>query len=423
MSKDWVLLGLGFSLAFVSGFLLAMAETSLGALRRWQLRSLIAHPSSDKAFFRKVFEQRESYLAVFVLGNALSIGLFILCGLWMIIRFQWAPEYVFAGLFVFILFFTEVLPKALVVGDPALWAIRLQKFLIWNNRLLGPLTRMLMGLNQRLFLVRLPKSVKLQSSTSDEDIEQLLELASQKGSISIGEKEMINAIINLDHQTAGDVMNPRLEIDGVDVAADVESMILAARDYKHRRLILYRQNKEHIIGFINTRNLLLTGSLESAFEVPSYVPDSMNLLKLFLSLQRQRRGMAVVLDEFGTLSGIITMEDILEEIVGNIQSEGRPDEKLIKPLGQGRWLVRGNARVEDFQESCGTIRPSDEVDTMAGLFLLRNQLIPSVGDSISYGNYLFTVTQADDKRIIEMEVRQRKRQAQNPLNLLTSPKK
>jgi CBS domain containing-hemolysin-like protein len=419
MTNEWVLLGLAISVAFISGFLLAMAETSLSSLRRWQLRSILAHPDANRPFFEKVLEAREPVLAVFVLGNAISIGILILCGLWMMLRLQWAPEYVFAGLFVFLLFFTEVLPKSIVLSDPARWAMRLQHFLIWNNRILGPPTSLLMMINQRLFLRWLRVPVRNHPAVNDGDIEQLLELASQKGSIGIGEKEIISAIINLDRQTAGDVMNPRLEIDGVEVGDDLDSMIEAARKFKHRRLILYRQNKEHIAGFINTRALLLTREIESAFEVPSYVPDSMNLLKLFVSLQRQRRGIAVVLDEFGTPSGIITMEDILEEVVGNIQSEGRPDEQLIKVMGNGRWLVRGNARIEDFQESCAKIKASEEVDTMAGLFLLQYQLIPKVGDSIVYGGFTFTILQADEKRIIEMEVQRRRKASPHPLNRLT----
>lgn len=421
MIIEWVLVGFVLLITFVSGFLLAMAETSLSSLRRWQLRSILTHAKANREFFEKVLDSRESILAVFVVGNALSIGVAILCGLWMIVRPEWQPEWVFIGLFLFLLFFMEVLPKAIVVSNPAQWAIRLQPFLILNNRLLGPLTRQLLKWCDRWVLARLPQSARIQTSISDGDIQQLLELASQKGSIGVGEKEIISAIINLDHATAGDIMNPRLELDGVEVSTHIDEITDAARRFKHRRLVLYRQNKEHIVGFLNVRTFLLTRNLEAAFEVPSYVPDSMNLLKLFVSLQKQRRGIAVVLDEFGTPAGIITMEDILEEIVGNIQSEGRPDELLIKALGPNRWLVRGNARIEDFQDSFAPIKSNDEVDTMAGLFLLKFQLIPSVGDSISYAGFVFTVTQADEKRILEMEVHHRKKSAHqnNPLNRLT----
>lgn len=419
MIQEWVLFSLALVSAVSGGFLFAMAETCFSSLRRWQVRSIIAHPKSDGLHFEKFLASREKVLAVFVLGNALSTGIFILCGLWLLLRLEWSPEWLFLGLFLFILFVTEVLPKSLVVANPAQWAIRLQQFYIWSNRFFGPLASFLLLINQKVFLTRLPKSVKSQQSVNDNDVQQLLEIASQKGAIGVGEREIIKEIISLDHQTAGDIMNPRLELDGIEITDSPDEMVESARKHRHRRLILFRQNKEHIVGFLNTRNFLLTGNLESAFEVPSYVPDSMNLLTLFVSLQKQKRGIAVVLDEFGTPAGIITMEDILEEVVGNIQSEGRPDEQLIKQISPGRWLVKGNARIEDFQTQFAPMKGNDDVDTLAGLFLISHQVIPNLGDSVQHGNYTFVVTQVDEKRILEMEISSNRKPGTSPLNRLT----
>ncbi len=419
MIQEWTLFVVSFVLAVAGGFLFAMAETSFSALRRWQIRSIMVHPKSQAGKFQQLLSCREAVLAVFVLGNALCNGVFILCGLWIMIKLSWAPELVFLGQFLFILFITEVLPKALVVSNPTRWALRLQSFFIWSDTLIGPLTRLLLRVNDKIFFSRLPREVKSQQSVSDDDVEQLLEIASQKGAVGNVEKEMIHAIITLDNQTADDAMNPRLELDGVEVTSSPEEMLAEARRQRHRRLILYKQNKEHIIGFLNTRTYLLTQNLEEAFEVPSYVPESINLLTLFVSLQKQRRGIAVVLDEFGSPSGIITMEDILEEIVGNIQSEGRPDEKLIKTVAPGHWVVKGNARVEDFQESYAPINENDDVDTLGGLFLSVHQVIPKPGDSVQYGPYQFKILQADEKRILEMEISNKKKIADHPLNKYT----
>lgn len=420
MIQEWLLFGVSLVFAVAGGFLFAMAETSFSALRRWQIRSIIVHPDSNTEKFRQLLSNREAVLAVFVLGNALSNGVFILCGLWIVIKLSLAPELVFIAQFLFILLVTEVLPKALVVSNPAHWALRLQSFFIWSYNVMAPLTTFLLRINDKLFFSRLPREVKSQQPVSDDDIEQLLEIASHKGAIGNLEKEIIHAIITLDNQTADDAMNPRLELDGVEVTATPDEMLAAARKHRHRRLILYRQNKEHIVGFLNTRTYLLTRNLEEAFEVPSYVPESINLLTLFVSLQKQRRGIAVVLDEFGSPSGIITMEDILEEIVGNIQSEGRADEKLIKIISPGHWVVKGNARVEDFQESYASIKENDEIDTLGGLFLSVHQVIPKPGDTIQYGPYHFKILQVDEKRILEMEIWNKKKVVSHPLNKYTS---
>lgn len=414
--NEWFLFVSALVLAVGGGFFFSMAETAFSALRRWQIRSIASHEGVVSDKFRKLLSDRDGVLASFVLGNALCHGIFILCGLWIIIRLQWSPEYVFLAQFLFILFVTEVFPKSLVVSSPARWALRLQRLIVFSQALLGPITWALLRVNKLLFLKRVPESVKTLTSLTDNDIRQLLEVASHKGAIGIGEKEIISAIIDLDHQTADDVMNPRLELDGVEVTSSTDEILNAARTFRHRRLILFRQNIEHIVGFLNCRTYLLTQNLEASFEVPSYVPESINLLSLFLSLQKQRRGIAVVLDEFGTPSGIITMEDILEEIVGNIKSEGRPDEQYIKFISPGHWIVKGNARIEDFQDSFAPIASNDEVDTLAGLFLLEYQMIPKPGDSIQIGSFQFTILQADQKRILEMEIKSKRKLSPHPLN-------
>ena len=126
----------------------------------------------------------------------------------------------------------------------------------------------------------------------------------------------------------------------------------AAKRFRHRRLPIYDETPDTIVGILNTRALLLDPGIDlaDAIEFPSFVPETMNLLQLFQSLQKQQRGLAVVLDEFGGTAGIVTMEDILGQIVGKIRGEARqPEGFVMEKLTPGRWRVNGTLRLDDFR--------------------------------------------------------------------------
>ena len=133
--------------------------------------------------------------------------------------------------------------------------------------------------------------------------------------------------------------------------ASVEEMIAAAKKFKHRRLPIYDETPDTIVGVLNTRALLLDPKTDLAdvIEFPSFVPETMNLLRLFQSLQKQHRGLAVVLDEFGGVAGIVTMEDILVLLVGKIRAATPAEGFIMEELGPGAWRVNGLMRLEDFR--------------------------------------------------------------------------
>src|SRR5262249_49366657 len=159
------------------------------------------------------------------------------------------------------------------------------------------------------------------------------------------------------------VMKPRSQMAAISDDLTLEEMIAAARKYKHRRLPIYDETPDTIVGILNTRALLLDPQLDvaDAIELPSFVPEAMNLLQLLKSLHRQKRGLAIVMDEYGGTAGIVTMEDILEEMIGTIRTETEPDGFVIEKLGPGRWRVSGALRVDDFRREYPSLGEPAEV--------------------------------------------------------------
>jgi CBS domain containing-hemolysin-like protein len=241
---------------------------------------------------------------------------------------------------------------------------------------------------------------------SDAEYQELLETAFQQGALAAGEKEIILQIIRLDRRQARDVMKGRTQMVCIPDDLSVEEMIAAARRARHRRLPVYDETPDNIVGVLNTHALLLAPDqdLDNVFEFPSFVPESMNLLQLLKSLQRQRRGVAIVRDEFGGTAGIVTIEDILAEVVGEIHHEHEPEQAVLENLGPGRWRAGGAVRLDNFRREYPPLGETPGVETMSGLALHHFQVVPLPGESVVAGGLRLTVQAADERRIRELLV-------------------
>ena len=180
------------------------------------------------------------------------------------------------------------------------------------------------------------------------------------------------------------------------ISLSVKEMLAAARQHKHRRLPMYDETPDTIVGILNTRALLLDPQIDlaDAIEFPSFVPETMNLLQLFKSLQRQQRGLAIVLDEFGGTAGIVTMEDILESLIGKIRSEEESESVVMEKLGPDRWRVAGTLRLDDFRREYPPLGDVPEVETMGGLLMDLLEVVPNPGDSATFRGLKLTAQAA-----------------------------
>jgi CBS domain containing-hemolysin-like protein len=211
------------------------------------------------------------------------------------------------------------------------------------QELTGWFQRLVQRFNVWLLNVVMPKSIRPWTGVTDEEYQELIELAYQQGTLAKSEKEIILQIISLDRKTARDVMRPRSQMAVISDDLSVEEMIAAARQFRHHRLPMYDETPDTIVGVLNARALLLDPQVDlaEAIEFPSFVPESMNLLALLKSLERQQRGLAIVLDEFGATAGLVTIEDILQEVVGKVRSETHDSSFVFEKLGPNKWRVSG----------------------------------------------------------------------------------
>lgn len=409
MGLHGVLLWSGLLGCAGASFFFALAETALFSLGKRRAQQL--GESRQGRHVMRLLEQPSDLLATIVLGNTMANSCLVTLALWPALNGSWNPVRTLAGVLVFILVCCEVLPKTLAVRAPQRWALRVAVPMVWLQNATRWFQRLSQSLNSKLLDLVIPASVKPSRTTTDEDYQELLEMAYQQGTLASSEKEIILQIISLDRKTARDVMQPRATMASISDELSIEEMVEAARKFKHVRLPIYDETPDTIVGILNTRILLLDPeiNLENAIEFPSFVPDTMNLLQLLKSLQRQHRGMAIVLDEYGGTAGLVTLEDILEEVVGEIRHEGEPTGFLMEQLEEGKWRVNGIMRLNDFSRECPQLGDVQEVDTVGGLVIARMEVVPHAGQSTVFRGLRLTASVVEDRRVLEVMVERLKK--------------
>lgn len=390
-----------------ASFFFALAESALFALGKWRARQLAEQ--SEGEIVLRLLKRPSELLATIVLGNTIANGCMVALILWPALRGQWpatATALAVLGVTLLILVGCEIVPKTLAVRSPEQWSLRVARPLLHLQGMTGWLQRLVQRFNNWLLHVLVPRVAQRQTSMTEVEYQELVELAYHQGTLAKSEKEIILQIISLDQKTAKDVMKPRSQMAAISDELTVEEMIAAARKYRHHRLPIYDETPDTIVGILNTRTLLLDPQMDlaEAIEFPSFVPESMNLMQLLKSLGRQQRGLAMVLDEFGGTAGLVTIEDILEAVVGEIRSEGEAEGFVMEKLGQGRWRVNGTMWLDDFRREYSDLGEVPEVDTMGGLMVTQMEVVPAVGQSIFFRGLKMTAHVVDDRRVRELIV-------------------
>jgi putative hemolysin len=274
-----------------ASFFFALAETSLFALGKWRARQLAEILPGKGAGVLRLLEKPAELLATISLGNALANNAIVVLGLWPVWVEQWNLWPTLGLILSLILIVGEILPKTLAVRAPERWAVRIAPMMLLIEGVSGWFQRWVELFNSWLLNVVLTKSHRPQSGISDEEYQELLEMAYQQGTLAQSEKEIILQIISLDRKTAKDVMKPRSQMKVISDELSVEEMLAEARRCRHRRLPIFdevpdeeretgEEAPETIVGVLNARKLLLEPeiNLEEVIEPPSFVPESMNVL-------------------------------------------------------------------------------------------------------------------------------------------------
>jgi putative hemolysin len=391
-----------------ASFFFALAETALFSLSQWQVRQLAERRPGAGKIVAQLLERPQDLLATLALGHTFANAAMLVVALRLVFEAHWTLALTMLALLALALVGCELLPKTLAVRRPERWALRVAWLLLGFETVTKPLHRLAQRFNTAILKIVAPQAAPaaVTGALTDAEYQELLDMAWHQGTLEEAEKEIILQIISLDQRAARDVMRPRAGMACISDDASVEEMIAAAKKFRHRRLPMYDETPDTIVGILNTRALLLDPKIDlaDAIEFPSFVPETMNLLQLFKSLQKQQRGLAIVLDEFGGTAGLVTMEDILGLLVGTIRSKPPGEGLVMEKLAPDRWRLNGTMRLEDFRREYPALGDVDEVETMGGLLTHLLGVVPAAGESVVFRGLQLTAEAADERRVRKLIV-------------------
>ena len=384
----------------------ALAESSLFSLSPWQTNRLAEQSPRLEPFLDQLRSKPEDLLATLVLGNTLMHAAIGGVAVLMVLRGTWPAGATLAGVGFLLLMGCEVVPKTIAGRRPERFAKSLLKPTAILQPFLRPVHQIAQRVNDHILSSLIPSSLKPQTQPTDEDYQELVELGAQTGSLDEEEKEIILEIISLDQKSVGEIMTPRTQLATVAFHDPTSTLLEAAIKARHTRLLLQNDDTQQIVGVLNAQNLILNpdGDIDSLMEMPTYIPESMNLWNLFISFQKQRQRLAVVLDEYGETAGVVTVEDILEEIMGPLFDSPTHEPARIEPLAPGRWRVHGLTSITDFAKESPRIGSVSEIDTMGGLVATLIGYIPQRAMSVDYHGLRFTIQKLGPRLIEELIV-------------------
>ncbi|MFH1691552.1 MAG: hemolysin family protein [Candidatus Omnitrophota bacterium] len=399
LSLVWKFVLLIIFLAFSAFF--SASETALFSLDSIKLRRL-SQGGKDTSFIIKLLESPMHHLTAILAGNTLAnIAASALITYILIEMFGVNGLSISIGVTTLILLvFGEVTPKTLAIHNSERLSYLFSKPLYFFSRLISPfLTLATKICNGVISLLHI--EMRREPTLTEEEFKTIMEVGQRHGVVGKNEKEMVLSVLELTTTIAQEVMVPRTDIKAVAFHWDMEKIKNFVSQARHSKIPVYKDSYDNIIGMVSTKDLFLESgsSLVDMVKPVVFVPPTKKIDELLQDFYRQKSKMAIVIDEYGGTSGLVTLEDILEEVFGEIYDEFEVGEKLVELCADGRYKISGKTPVYQVNEDCNlSIAPGD-YETIAGFLLHAFGKIPVEGERIKAANATFIIEKVVGRRI------------------------
>jgi len=328
---------------------------------------------------------------------------------------RWAQPVALGLVIVAITYFSlvvgELAPKAVALRNPERIAAFVAPTLAIISRRSSGLVRVLTVSTNGLLRVLGLGRTETSPFVSEEEVRYLVREGAAKGIFEKVEEELVHNVFEFADTTVRQIMTPRQDIKGVDIATPPDQVLARTAEVGHSRMPVYRGSPTEIVGIITLKDVLRTvargepPTLAALLRPPLFVPEMARISALLRQLQRTRQGLAMVVDEYGSLAGLVTVEDVVEEIVGDIHDEGEAVRAPVTALPDGTYLVDGEARADEVERMLGISLPeSREYATIAGFILATLGSVPAPGTSFVSAGHRWTVVEMDGPRIRRLSV-------------------
>lgn len=411
----WLSLG-GIFLLLLLSALFSMSETGLTASSEARISFLANQGNKSARRVQRLLMQRDRLISSILLGNnavnilASSLATSALIGLFGDVGVAYAT----VAMTVLVLIFGEVMPKTYAINRPERVAVWVAPFIQQFVRVMAPLVMVVQWIGVhalRLFGLRITRDT---SMTASEEFRSTLQLHAETGAMVKHERDMLGSILDLEEVPVGDVMVHRRNMEMLDADLPPDEFVRQALASSHTRIPVWRTEPENVVGVLHAKNLLRALAandfkadklnLAQLLQQPWFVPDTTTLREQLNAFRQRRAHFALVVDEYGAIMGLVTLEDILEEIVGDIRDEHDPAQRGLRLQPDGSLLVDGATTIRDLNRQFDWHLPDDDATTIAGLVLHEAQAIPEPGQVFVFHDFRFEVLRRQGNRITHLRL-------------------
>ena len=392
--------------------LFSSSETALTTVNRIRVRTLAGQGDKRAMTLLAVLQNPEKMLSVILIGNnvvnlyASSLATTVTLSL-----FGSKLVGVATGILTLaVLVFGEVAPKTMASRNAEQIALRVAgpvKVLMWLFTPLVFVVNNLARLVMKLFGADRPGKRELMTA---EELRTIVQVGHEDGVIENSERKMIDNVFDFGDRNARDIMIPRIDMTCIDVEAGYDELMEVVREEKYTRIPVYKESTDTIVGILNIKDLLFRAQdkpfrIAELMRKPLFTYEQKKTSELMVEMRKNYTNLAIVLDEYGVTAGMVTMEDILEEIVGEIRDEyDRDEEKSIRRIAPNTYLIEGNVKIDDVNEVLQLHLASEDYESIGGYVLEQLEHFPKEGECVTKGGISFTVTRMEQTRIAEVKL-------------------
>jgi putative hemolysin len=390
------------------------AEIAMFSLAKHRLDNLVGKEVLNAEIVEKLKDNPQSLLVTLLLGNNISnVAMSSIATSLFALYFTNGMSIAITTFLVtaMVLLFGEIIPKSYAMKNPETWALNIAKTTVFFKVIFGPIVNVFIKIAQIITRESTESGTINNPYVTRDEIQTLLETGKVEGVIEEDELEMLQGVFDLEETIAKEIMTLRLDIDATPINSTIENAVDICIDSGHMCLPVYNDSLDSILGIVTIGNLLTENrkmkkgsSVEMVLEPTLHIPESKKIDELLAEMQKRRLSLVIVVDEYGTTSGLITLEDILEEIVGEILET--EEEVPIKFLSPNIIEVRGDVNIDEINSALGIELPEgNEFETIAGFVLYKTGRIVESGEFIMHDGIEIVINKVDKTRILKVTIK------------------
>ena len=401
-----------FILLLLSAFF-SSAETALTTVNKLRIRSLADDNIRGAKTVSKLIEEPGKMLSAILIGNNIvNLSASALTTALVINTFgsEWIGV-VTGILTLLILIFCEISPKSMATIFAEKYSLRIAGLIYLLTQLLTPIIFLINKVSLGfMFIMRIDPTAKISAITENE-LRTILDFSHEEGVIESEERRMITNVVDFGDSLAKDVMVPRIDMAFASADLSYDELVQNFSEEKYTRMPVYSETRDNVIGVVNLKDVFFYNGDKENFNIvdiirePYFTYEFKKTSELLIEMRRLSISIAIVLDEYGATAGLITIEDLLEEIVGEIRDEYDEDEEdCIKFVSENEYIVDGNTKLDDINDGLGLNLESNDYDSIAGHIIYLLDHLPDEGETVTDDHVTFTVLAVDKNRIDKVHI-------------------